>query len=84
MTTHRKYERQSSKWDKRLDHACYCTIKVGSFHSMQLMDGLIFVVLIYSLNKHTCVINVVTIKTFYFLIYNAHCVVLNTMCSCGL
>lgn len=47
------------------------------------MDGLIFAVLIYSLNKHTCVINMVTIKTFFFfIIYSAHCVVLNTMCTC--
>ena len=74
MTAHRKYERQSSNWDKRLDHACCCTIKLGSFQSMQLMDGLIFVVLIYSLNKHTCVINMVTIKTFFFLLYIMHIV----------
>ena len=36
---------------------------------MQLVDGLMFAVLIYSLNKHTCVINMVTIKTFFFLLY---------------
>jgi len=37
------------------------------------MDGLIFAVLIYSLNKHTCVMNMVTSKTF-FLLYVVHIV----------